>query len=680
MSFSTLALLECLTMSDIAAIADPTADPAPDHMLAVNTLRTLAFDAVAAAKEGHPGGPAGMALMAYTLFARVMRYNPQNPHWAGRDRFVLSAGHASMALYGALHLAGYDLSLEQIKAFRQWGSQTAGHPEYGHAPGVETTTGPLGQGFANAVGMALAQSHLAARFNTSEHPIISYSIYGICSDGDLQEGISHEAASLAGHLGLGNLVMLYDDNSIQLDGPTAWAFSEDISQRFAAYGWHVETVSNGDSDLEGLEAAIRVAQADPRPSLIRVKTTIGYGLPKAGTAEVHGKAPSLDDVLAAKAKLGYPSMIPFELAEAGVAPWRAAGAHGVVLEQQWQALWADYSSSHPEKAAELQGILSGEFPAGWDSDLPVYQEGSKAVATRTASHNCINAIAPKLPALIGGSADLASSNKTDIASSSAIAPGQFAGRNIRFGVREHAMAAIANGLALSGLRPFVATFLIFSDYCKNSIRLAALMGLPVIYVFTHDSIAVGTDGPTHQPVEQLAGLRAIPNIRVFRPADANETAIAWKLALERKDGPTVLALSRQDLPVLAANNSGSSHGGYVLAESDGAKVTLIATGSEVSLALAAQQQLASEGVAARVVSLPSWELFAAQSKDYQASVLGHAPKLAIEAASSFGWARWSDDSVTLERFGASAPEKTVMENLGFSVANVVSKAKALIAN
>jgi transketolase len=628
----------------------------PNDLLAVNTLRALALDAVAKAKEGHPGAPLGMAPMAYVLFTQVMRYNPNNPNWFARDRFVLSAGHASMLLYGALHLTGYELSLEDLKQFRQYGSKTPGHPEFGHAPGVETTTGPLGQGFANAVGMALALAHLAAKFNQPDLEIFDQFVYGICSDGDLQEGISHEAASLAGHLGLGKLVMLYDDNNIQLDGPTEWAFSENIPQRFSAYGWQVLEVENGDS-------------------------TIGYGLPKAGTADVHGKAPSLEEVQTAKQSYGLTNLEPFFIDPAGAAVWREAGERGTALEAAMNDRFAAYLKAQPELGKALQAWQEGKAPVVSLEDLPKYEPGGKPVRTRNASGDSINAIAKLEPRLLGGSADLSGSNMTVIKGEPAMTSGKFAPRNINFGVREHAMAAMANGMALTGLRPYIGTFFTFSDYMKNSIRLAALMHQPVIYVFTHDSIGVGTDGPTHQPIEHLAGLRAIPNLSVVRPADANETSVAWKHALERLDGPTALILSRQDLPVLPAKPAGAAKGGYVARDNSGGapEAILIATGSEVSVALEAETVLASQNVKARVVSLPSWDLFQAQPQQYRDAILPPSvtARVAIEAASSLGWERWigmNGKTVCLDRFGASAPETVVFEELGFTAEHVARAA------
>jgi transketolase len=651
-----------------------------NQILAVNTLRALALDAICQAKEGHPGAPLGMAPIAYVLWTKIMRYNPQNPNWLARDRFVLSAGHGSMLQYGALHLTGYDLPLSELKAFRQWGSQTAGHPEVGHTAGVETTTGPLGQGFANAVGMALGLHHLEARYGAG---VLGNFVYCICSDGDLQEGISHETASLAGHLGLGKLVVLYDDNNIQLDGPTAWAFSEDTTQRFLAYNWQVLEVSSGDTDLAGLESAIRAAQADPRPSLIRVKTTIGYGLPKAGLADVHGKAPSTDDVLYAKKQYGFANLEPFFIDPEGAAPWREAGAKGAALEAAWNAKFAAYAATNPTAAEELRAIIEKRDPQVALEALPNYEVGGKPVRTRNAGGDCINALVPLEPRLLGGSADLSTSNMTSIKNQAVLDAQNHAGRNINFGVREFGMAAMANGMALVGLRPFVATFFTFSDYMKNAIRMAALMHQPVIFVFTHDSIGVGTDGPTHQPIEHLAALRAIPNLSTIRPADANETAFAWKAALEQTDKPTALVLSRQDLPVLPRHPD-TAKGGYVAKDCSGTPaLILIATGSEVALALAAQNKLLEQGVQTRVVSLPSWDIFAAQDAAYRESVLPNAvrSRLAIEAGSSLGWERFvglDGAVVALDRYGASAPDGVVFRELGFTVENVLQMALRLL--
>jgi transketolase len=643
--------------------------------LAVNTLRALALDAICKAKEGHPGAPLGMAAIGYVLWTKIMRYNPKNPNWLARDRFVLSAGHGSMLQYAALHLTGYDLPLEQIKQFRQWGSATAGHPEVGHTAGVETTTGPLGQGFANAIGMALGLQHLAARYNRDGHEIVDAFVYGICSDGDLQEGISHETASLAGHLGLGKLIMLYDDNNIQLDGPTQWAFSEDITTRFMSYNWQVLEITEGDTDYTGLEQAIKAAQADPRPSLIKVKTTIGYGLPKAGQADVHGKAPSSDDVIFAKKQYGFTNLEPFYIDPEGAAPWQEAGAKGAALEAVGNAKYGAYMAAYPELAAELLGMMQNPTTHYPLENLPKYEIG-KMVRTRNAGGDSINALVKLEPRLIGGSADLSSSNMTTIKGQAAMTRDNLAARNINFGVREFGMAGMANGMALVGLRPFIATFFTFSDYMKNAIRMAALMHQPVIYVFTHDSIGVGTDGPTHQPIEHLAALRAIPNLSVIRPADANETSVAWKTALEQQHKPTAIILSRQDLPVLEIN-ANAAKGGYIVKDSEGIPdVILIATGSEVSLALETQKALLEQGKLARVVSLLSWDIYSSQSAEYKESVLPNSirARVAIEAGSSLGWERFvglDGGTVTLDRYGASAPDAVVFRELGFNVENVV---------
>jgi transketolase len=644
--------------------------------LAVNTLRALALDAICKAKEGHPGAPLGMAAMGYVLWTKIMRYNPKNPSWLARDRFVLSAGHGSMLQYAALHLTGYDLPLEQIKQFRQWGSATAGHPEVGHTAGVETTTGPLGQGFANAVGMALGLQHLAARYNQPNFQLLNNFVYCICSDGDLQEGISHETASLAGHLGLGKLVVLYDDNDIQLDGPTSWAFSEDITQRFMSYNWQVLEITEGDTDYTGLENAIKAAQADPRPSLIKVKTTIGYGLPKAGQADVHGKAPSADDVIFAKQQYGFTNLEPFFIDPEGVTPWQEAGVKGTTLEAAWQEQFKVYADEFPVQHGELVSLLENHPISLSLENMPKYETGGKPVRTRNAGGDSLNALVKLEPRLIGGSADLSSSNMTTLKNEPAMNKDNLAARNINFGVREFGMAGMANGMALVGLRPFVATFFTFSDYMKNAIRMAALMHQPVIYVFTHDSIGVGTDGPTHQPIEHLAALRAIPNLSVIRPADANETSVAWKIALEQQHKPTTIILSRQDLPVLEIN-ANADKGGYIVKDSDGTPdVILIATGSEVSLALETQKALLEQGKKARVVSLLSWDIFSSQSAEYKESVLPNSirSRVAIEAGSSLGWERFvglDGGMVTLDRYGASAPDAIVFKELGFNVENVV---------
>lgn len=659
--------------------------------LAINTIRFLAADAVEEAASGHPGMPMGAAPMGYLLFDRFLRHNPHNPTWFNRDRFVLSAGHGSMLLYALLHLTGYDLPLEQLKQFRQWGSMTPGHPEYGHTPGVETTTGPLGQGLGNAVGMAIAEAFLAAKFNRPEDSdedfrLVDHYTYVICSDGDLMEGVTAEAASLAGHLGLGKLICLYDDNSISIEGSTDLAFTEDVPRRFEAYGWHVQMVSDG-NDLAALEAAIRAAQSETsRPSLICVRTHIGYGSPLQDDPESHGAPLGEDNLRAAKEKLGWPPderfLVPDEVRE----HMEQAVERGRQAEAHWRERLERCGERFPEHVAAFERAIAGELPEGWDAHLPVF-EGGTSIATRNASGEVLNALKDVLPTLIGGSADLAPSTKTLLAGEADFGAEAREGRNLRFGVREHAMGAIVNGMALhGGVIPYGATFLVFSDYMRAALRLSALMGCNSTWVFTHDSIGVGEDGPTHQPVEQVMSLRLIPNMTVIRPADANETAAAWKIAIERQ-GPVALALSRQKLPTLDPKQypvrEGALRGGYVLAEAEGdVQLVLIATGSEVALALEARRALQAEGIATRVVSLPCWEVFAEQGEDYIAEVLPpDLPKLAIEAGVSLGWERWvgaKGDVIGLDRFGASAPGDIVMEKLGFNVNHVVERAKALV--
>ncbi len=659
--------------------------------LCVNTIRTLAMDAVQRANSGHPGMPMGMAPAAYALWTRFLRHNPKNPDWPDRDRFVLSAGHGSMLLYSLLHLTGYDLPLEELKNFRQWGSKTPGHPEYGHAPGVETTTGPLGQGFTNGVGMALAEKFLAATFNREGHPIVDHTIYAIVSDGDLMEGISHEAASLAGHLKLDNLVYLYDDNSISIDGPTELSFSEDVLERFAAYGWHTQRVEDG-NDLEKIERAIRAAQQQgQRPALIAVKSHIGYGSPnKQDTAEAHGSPLGEDEIKLTKEKLGWPHEEPFHIPEEALEKFREAVARGEEVEAEWNERFVRYREAHPELAQRCEDALAGKLPEGWERALPGFNPGDKPLATRKASGAVLDAIAAKIPTLVGGSADLTPSNNTQAKGMTPFGPEDYAGRYVHFGVREHAMGGVLNGMSLhGGLLPYGGTFLIFSDYMRPSVRLAALMGRPVTYVYTHDSVGLGEDGPTHQPVEQLMGLRAIPNLVVLRPADGAETAAAWKVALERRDGPTALALTRQGLPHLPHDEdvyASVARGGYVLADAPGGEpeIVLIGTGSEAQLALEAQKKLVSDGVAARAVSLPSWELFEAQPASYRDAVLPPAAKrVAVEAGVSLGWARYvglNGAVIGLDRFGASAPGDVAMAELGFTVENVLAAAKQLLAN
>ncbi len=656
------------------------------QQLAINTIRTLSIDAVQKANSGHPGLPMGAAPMAYALWMQHMRHNPRNPRWANRDRFILSAGHGSMLLYAMLHLTGYDLSLDEIKNFRQWGSKTPGHPEYHETPGVETTTGPLGQGAANAVGLALAEAYLASYFNRPGYPVVDHYTYALVSDGDLMEGVVAEAASLAGTWGLGKLIYLYDDNRVTLDGDTEQTFTEDVLARFRAYGWHTLTVADG-NDVDAISAAIGQARAvTDRPSLVAVRTIIGYGSPnKQGTSKAHGAPLGKDEVRLVKEAYGWPQeefFIPGQALE----HLRQAVERGAAYEQEWQGMFAAWRQAFPDLAREWDAAFSGQLPAGWDADLPVYAAG-KAIATRNASGEVLNAIAKHIPTMIGGDADLASSTKTLLKGQAETGPGRPAARNLRFGVREHAMGSIVNGLALHGgiLKPYTATFLTFSDYMRPAIRLGALMGLPVIYVFTHDSIGLGEDGPTHQPIEHLAALRAIPNLVVMRPADANETAAAWRTAMTLAH-PVVLTFSRQDLPVLAGDHvrPGVARGGYVLSDCEGTpQVILIATGSEVSLALAAQERLAAEGIRTRVVSLPSWELFDAQDAEYRDSVLPPAvtARISIEAGVTQGWERYvgcAGRALGLSRFGASAPYETLYREFGLTAEAVAAAAKDLL--
>jgi transketolase len=657
--------------------------------LSINTIRTLAIDAVEKAKSGHPGMPMGAAAMAYVLWTRFLRHNPANPKWADRDRFVLSAGHGSMLLYALLHLTGYDLPLEEIRNFRQWGSRTPGHPEHGLVPGVEATTGPLGQGFANGVGMAMAERYLGNYFNRPGHVIVDHFTYAICSDGDMMEGISSEAASLAGHLSLGKLIYLYDDNHITIDGDTTLSFSEDVAKRFEAYGWHVQKVDG--NDLEAVNRALSMARAETvKPSLICARTHIGFGSPnKQDKSSAHGSPLGADEVKATKAALGWPAEPTFNIPEEALQHFRQAVARGASQEKVWSDRFAAYAVAHPELAREWEQWQKGQLPAGWRHALPQFKVADGAMATRVSSGKTINAVAAVLPNLLGGSADLAASNDTNIkgaASFSASAPG----RILHFGIREHAMGGVLNGIALhGGLRPFGATFLVFSDYMRPSIRVAALTELPVIYVFTHDSIAVGEDGPTHQPIEHLAALRAMPNLLVIRPADATETAAAWRVALEHHHGPVALALTRQNLPTIDREKFPSADllekGAYTLADAEVGplKVILIATGSEVALALEARTKLEAQGTGTRVVSMPCVELFTQQPPSYREEVLPQAVKarIAVEAGTSFGWREFvgdEGDTVCINHYGASAPAAVVLENFGFTVENVVARAMALV--
>jgi len=651
-----------------------------DQLLA-NTLRLLAVDAVQAANSGHPGLPLGVSDFVSVLWTRFLKHDPSQPTWPDRDRFVLSAGHGSALLYSLLHLFGYPISLDELKHFRQWGYVTAGHPEYDPERGIELTTGPLGQGVSSAVGMALAERWMAARFNKPEFPVVDHFTYAVASDGDLMEGVSAEAASLAGHWGLGKLIVLYDDNHISIDGSTDLSFTEDVLQRFSAYGWHVARV-NG-HDMAAVDAAIRDAQTETdRPSIIACRTHIGYGSPMHDTAKVHGSPLGPDGVRATKEHFGFPPDEQFYIPDAVPARVAAAKQAGAAAHERWESLMADYRQAYPELAAEWDMLVSGALPDGWEQHLPDFS-GEKPLATRATSGKVIASLAPALPMLVGGSADLSGSNKTNPPNEQDIERGNYGGNYIHYGIREHGMGAIMNGLATHYIRPFGGTFLVFSDYMRGSIRVAALMDVPVIYVFTHDSIGVGEDGPTHQPIEHLTALRAIPNLVTIRPADGNETSQAWKVALERS-GPTVLILTRQGLPQMSPVDNDLAKGAYILADApDGdPDIILIATGSEVALAMDAKKAMDEKGVAARVVSMPSWELFDAQDDAYRASVLpAGKPKLAIEAGSTLAWGRYVglDGAVIgLDHFGASAPGSLVFEKFGFTVENVTARALELL--
>ena len=675
--------------------------------LCVNTIRMLSVDAVEKAKSGHPGAPMGLAPAAFVLWTRFLKHNPRNPSWFNRDRFVLSAGHASMLLYSMLHLTGYeDISLEQIKQFRQWGSRTPGHPERELACGVETTTGPLGQGFGNGVGMAIAEAYLAARYNRPGFEIVDHFTYAIVSDGDLMEGVAAEAASLAGHLRLGKLIYLYDNNHISLAASTDLTFSENVAKRFESYGWHTETVPDG-NDLGAIERALHAAQGETRrPSLVLMRTHIGYGSPgKQDSFEAHGAPLGAEEVKLTKQKFGWPLEPAFFIPEQALVRFRESVENGDRAEAKWRENLSAYAEKFPEPAKELSRVMRGDLPEGWDNAITEFPADPKGLATRTASGKVLNAVAPKLPNLIGGSADLDPSTFTalqnlgdfenpdgDFSKSQGAAGGGFGygGRNIHFGVREHGMGAALNGMAAhGGIIPFGSTFLIFSDYVRPSIRLAALMQAGVIYVFTHDSIGVGEDGPTHQPIEQLAALRAIPRLLVIRPCDANETAVAWRVAIEAREHPVALVLTRQNVPTLDrtqfAAAEGLRRGGYVLADAPDGKpdVVLIGTGSEVHLIVAAQQKLREQKIHARVVSMPGWKLFDEQPRDYRESVLPPSirSRLAVEAALPLGWHRYVGDAgdvIGVERFGASAPGNVVMEKFGFTVDHVVERALALL--
>ncbi|CAN5641959.1 transketolase [soil metagenome] len=656
--------------------------------LAANTIRALAMDGVQKANSGHPGMPMGMADASVVLWTEFLKHNPADPQWPDRDRFVLSAGHGSMLLYSLLHLSGYDLPLEQLQSFRQWGSLTPGHPEYGLTPGVETTTGPLGQGISNAVGMALGERWLAAAFNRSGFEIVSHYTYVIASDGDLMEGVSHEACALAGHLGLGKLIVLYDDNDISIDGPTSLSFSEDVPARFAAYGWHAERIDGHDS--AAIAAALNAAQAETsRPSLIACKTHIGFGSPnRQDTSKAHGEPLGVNEVRLAKERLGWPPDEHFYVPDEARAFTQASSTTGAAKQSAWNELFARYREAYPDLAAAFDSAMSGELPDGWDRDLPTFS-ADKPLATRTASGAVIDAVAPRLPTLLGGSADLTPSNNTLPKGEGSFTREDFSGRYIRFGVREHGMGSILNGLALhGGARPYGGTFLIFSDYMRPAIRLAALMELPVIFVFTHDSIGLGEDGPTHQPIEQLTSLRAIPNLSVFRPADATETVEAWRAALTRRHGPTALVFTRQAVPVLDrtryAPAEDASRGAYVLTESEDPEVILIGTGSEIQLALAAQELLAAQEVRVRVVSMPCWELFDEQPDEYQEAVLPSKlrARVAVEAGATLAWRRYvglDGEVVGIDRFGASAPYQIIYQQLGLTAEAVAEAARRALA-
>ena len=670
-------------MNSSTAVAAASLD-----QLCVNTIRTLAMDTVQKAKSGHPGMPMGAAAMAYALWTRHLRFNPRNPKWPDRDRFILSAGHGCALQYVLLYLTGFDLSLDDLKHFRQWGSKTPGHPEYGHTPGIEVTTGPLGQGFGNAVGFAMAERILAARFNDAAGTIVGHHTYVIASDGDMMEGVASEAASLAGHLQLGRLIVLYDDNQVSLDGPTSLSFTnEDVRKRFDAYGWHTQYVEDGTNDVDAIDRAIAAAKADPRPSLIAVRTHIGYGAPhKQDTSAAHGEPLGDDEVRAAKRFYGWPEDKTFYVPEDALAHFRTAVDRGAALETEWRAALDAYRAKKPALGQQFVDEQAGKLPAGWERSLPSFAAGEGEMATRDASQKAINAIAAVVPALIGGSADLATSNKTSVKDCDDFEPGDYRGRNLRFGVREHAMAAALTGLSLhGGLRPYGGTFMIFSDYMRPSIRLAALQGANPIYVWTHDSIGLGEDGPTHQSIEQLPSLRAIPNMTIMRPADPNETSICWRIAVEHTGGPVGLALTRQKVPVLdPASVAGAARGGYVLAREDGdLRVILIGTGSEVHLCLSARELLQQRGVPTRVVSLPCWSIFEAQDRAYRDNVLppGVHARVAVEAASVFGWERYVGDRgavIGMTRFGASAPADVLFKEFGFTPERVVEKALSLI--
>lgn len=656
----------------------------------VNTIRTLSMDAVQAAESGHPGMPMGMADAAFVLWDKFLKHDPQHPDWYNRDRFILSAGHGSMLLYSLLHLTGYDLSLDELKNFRQWGSKTPGHPEYGHTSGVETTTGPLGQGFATGVGMAIAEAHLAEQFNTDETTITDHYTYGVVSDGDLMEGISHEAASLAGHLKLGKIIYLYDSNNISIEGSTDLAFTENVNERFDAYDWHVIEVDG--HDREQVEQAIKQAQTvTDQPSLIVCNTHIGFGSPNKQDSEAsHGAPLGEEEVKRTKEQLNWDPNKKFYIPDDALAYFRKAQEQGTEAYNNWQNVMEQFSNNHPEEAAQFEKQLKRELPENIEQLLPQFDADETGIATRAASGKVLNALAKQIPAVMGGSADLAGSNKTWLDDEEAFGIDNFAGRNMHFGVREHAMAAALNGMELhTGVIGYGGTFLIFSDYCRPAIRIAALSKIPSIFVFTHDSIGLGEDGPTHQPIEHLASLRAMPNTQVLRPADANETAYAWQAALQHTDGPSLLVLTRQNLPTFKRNKANAAantlKGGYIIADSEKETpdLILLATGSEVQLTLEAQAELKQHDIDARAVSMPSWELFEKQSEEYQQAVLPDevTARISIEAASPFGWERWvgtQGKAIGIDHFGASAPYEKIYEQFGLTTSRLVEEAKQLI--
>lgn len=661
------------------------------EQLAINTIRFLAIDGVQKANSGHPGMPMGCAPIAYSLYSKIMKHNPANPKWINRDRFILSAGHGSMLLYSILHLCGYGVSLNELKNFRQWGSITPGHPEFGLTPGVETTTGPLGQGFSNAVGMAIAQAHLASMFNKDDIKLIDHFIYGICSDGELMEGISHESASLAGHLKLGKLIFFYDDNKITIDGSTSLAFSEDISKRFDAYGWHVQTVVDV-NDVASLEAAVTNAQSvSDKPSLIITKTHIGFGSPnKQDSSDAHGSPLGEAEIKLTKQNLGWQEEAAFFIPDEVKEYFKQVQVNGKSVEEEWNRKFLDYQKKYPEEAKLFSEVMHGEFGNEWKSKLPVFEDDGKKMATRAASGKVINSIASSLPTLIGGSADLAPSNNTFLKDYKTFSSENYSGRNFHFGIREHGMAGVMNGMAIyGGVIPYGATFLVFSDYLRPSIRLASISKIKPIYIFTHDSIGLGEDGPTHQPVEHLASLRAIPGLVVIRPADANETSAAWSAAIEHKGSPVALILTRQGLPILDQKKYPSAEnllkGAYILKDPNSKPdLILMASGSELSLALNASERLEAAGRKVRVVSFPSWELFEMQSGKYKNTVLPPNVKkrISIEAGASQGWQKYIGDegvSISMESFGASAPVEILLEKFGFTVENILEHANKILS-